>query len=108
MCSPIKSLHIRAVGHWTNKLYEHFLEQEAKVHFKSVNCSSDSKYESISMTNTMKIREQARRTSLGTIMAIRVVKFSNGGYKIHTQRILLNFENWVNGEVSKIGHHFRK
>ena len=25
-----------------------------------------------------------------------------------TQRILLNFENWVNGEVSKIGHHFRK
>ena len=22
----------------------------------------------------------------------------------HTQRILLNFENWVNGEVSKIGH----
>ena len=29
----------------------------------------------------------------------------------HTQRKLLNFENWVNGvngEVSKIGHHFRK
>ena len=26
----------------------------------------------------------------------------------HTQRNLLNFENWVNGEVSKIGHHFRK
>ena len=22
-----------------------------------------------------------------------------------TQRKLLNFENWVNGEVSKIGHH---
>ena len=108
MCSPIKSLHIRAVGHWTNKLYEHFLEQEAKVHFKSVNCSSDSKYESFSMTNTMKIRDQARRTSLGTIMAIRVVEFSNGGYKIHTQRILLNFENWVNGEVSKIGHNSRK
>ena len=20
----------------------------------------------------------------------------------------MNFENWVNGEVSKIGHHFRK
>ena len=27
---------------------------------------------------------------------------------ISTQRKLLNFENWVNGEVSKIGHHFRK
>ena len=26
----------------------------------------------------------------------------------HTQRKLLNFENWVNGEVSKIGHHFSK
>ena len=26
----------------------------------------------------------------------------------HTQRKLLNFENWVNGEVSKIGHHFIK
>ena len=25
-----------------------------------------------------------------------------------TQRKLLNFENWVNGEVSKIGHHFSK
>ena len=26
----------------------------------------------------------------------------------HTQRKLLNFENWVIGEVSKMGHHFRK
>ena len=25
----------------------------------------------------------------------------------HTQRKLLNFENLVNGEVPKIGHHFR-
>ena len=25
-----------------------------------------------------------------------------------TQRKLLNFENWVSGEVSKIGHHFSK
>ena len=25
----------------------------------------------------------------------------------HTQRKLLNFENWVNWEVSKIGHHFK-
>ena len=42
--------------------------------------------------------------------------FQTGGPKLerflpknqHTQRKLLNFENWVNGEVSKIGHHFRK
>jgi hypothetical protein len=26
----------------------------------------------------------------------------------HTQRKLLNFENWSSGELSKIGHHFRK
>ena len=52
-------------------------------------------------------------------MAIRVVEFSNSqteGTKLerflpknqHTQRKLLNFENWVNGQVSKIGHYFRK
>ena len=42
--------------------------------------------------------------------------FQAGGTKLerflpkdqHTQRKLLNFENWVNGEVSKIRHHFRK
>ena len=26
----------------------------------------------------------------------------------HTQRKLLNFENWFSGEVSKIGHRFSK
>ena len=49
-------------------------------------------------------------------MAIWVVEFSNGGYKLerflpknqHTQRKLLNFKNWVRGEVSKTGHHFSK
>ena len=49
-------------------------------------------------------------------MAIWVVEFSNGGYKFegflpknqHTQRKLLNFENWISGKVSKIGCHFRK
>ena len=38
-------------------------------------------------------------------MAIRVVEFSNGGYKLerflpknqHNQRKLLNFENWIKG-----------
>ena len=43
-------------------------------------------------------------------MAIRVVEFSNGGIELERflpknqrpQRKLLNFENWVNGEVSKV------
>ena len=42
-------------------------------------------------------------------MAVWVVEFSNGGTKLdrflpknqHTQKKLLNFENLVNGEVSK-------
>ena len=42
--------------------------------------------------------------------------FQTGGTKLerfltknqHTQRKLLNFENWINGEVSKIVHHFSK
>ena len=42
--------------------------------------------------------------------------FQTGGTKLerflpknqHAQRKFLNFENWVNGEVSKIGRHFRK
>ena len=44
-----------------------------------------------------------------TLMVVRVVEFSSWGYKIwkifaknqHTQKKLLNFENWCNGEVSK-------
>ena len=46
-----------------------------------------------------------------TTMAIRLVSFQTRGTQLerflpknqHTQR---KFENWVNGEVSKIGHHF--
>ena len=45
-----------------------------------------------------------------------LLSFQMGGTKLerflpknrHTQRKLLNFENWVNGEVLKIGHHFSK
>ena len=45
-------------------------------------------------------------------MAIRAVKFSSGGYKI--RKILAKestypkeiIEFWINGELSKIGHHF--
>ena len=50
------------------------------------------------------------------VMALRVVKFFSGGYKLerflpknqNTQRKLLNFEFWINGELSKIGHYFSK
>jgi hypothetical protein len=49
-------------------------------------------------------------------MAVRVVEFTSRGTTLeillpknqHTQRKLLNFEIWINGEVSKTGTHFRK
>ena len=34
--------------------------------------------------------------------------FKRGEQNQHTQWKFLNFENWVNEEVSKMGHHFRK
>ena len=48
------------------------------------------------------------------VTVIRVLGFSRGVYKIirflpedqHTQRKLLNFENWCSGELSKIGHYY--
>ena len=51
-----------------------------------------------------------------TFMAIWLLSFQAGDSKLerflptnqHTRRKLLNFENWCNGEVSKIGHYFRK
>ena len=50
-------------------------------------------------------------------MAIPVVEFSREVYTIRegfwlkincSQMKLPNFDNWSNGELSKIGHHFRK
>ena len=53
---------------------------------------------------------------LYTVWQYGLWSFQTGGIKLerflpknqHTQRKLLNFENWVNGEVSKIEHHFSK
>ena len=49
-------------------------------------------------------------------MVAWVLEFSSGGTKFerflpknqNTQLKLLNFENWCNGDVSKIEHHFKK
>ena len=53
---------------------------------------------------------------LFTVWQYGLWSFQTGGTKLerylpknqHTQRKLLNLENWVNGEVLKIGHHFSK
>ena len=52
---------------------------------------------------------------LHTLWQYGLWSFQMGGTKLerflpknqHTQRKLLNFENWVNGEVSKIGHRLK-
>ena len=51
-----------------------------------------------------------------TVWQYGLWSFQTGGTKLErflpenqqNQRKLLDFENWVNGEVSKIGHHFSK
>ena len=69
-------------------------------------------------------KETISATLLKTVALYVLVVYGNtgcgvfkwGGTKLgrflpknhHTQRKLLNFENWVNGEVSKIEHHFSK
>ena len=53
---------------------------------------------------------------LCTVWQYGLWSFQTGGTKLerflpknqHNQRKSLNFEHWVNGEVSKIGHHFSK
>ena len=57
----------------------------------------------------IRIQKIVQRNQGNYIMAIWVVEFSSGGTKLerflpknqHTQRKLLNFENWVNGQLSK-------
>ena len=57
---------------------------------------------------------QCSNESIILVMVIRVVEFSSGDTKLerflaknqHTQRNFMNFENWCNGELSKIGHNF--
>ena len=57
------------------------------------------------------------KTCKSTFLAIPVMELSREGYKIRkvfwpkincSQMKLLNFENWSSGELSKIGHNFRK
>ena len=51
-----------------------------------------------------------------TVWQYGLWSFQTGGRKLerfllknqNAQRKLLNFENWLSGEVSKIGHHFSK
>ena len=66
----------------------------------------------ILIANTLKFLLEA----LFSLWQYGLWSFQMGGTKLErflprnrpTQRKLLNFENWVNGEVLKIGHHISK
>ena len=63
--SDVISLHIRVVGHWTNKLYEYFEAEQKRLQCKLQGGSCDepeSKYESFHRT-VMVAREKARKIS---------------------------------------------
>ena len=69
------------------------------------------------MTIHQYFKDSHERSSV-YVMAKLVVQFSIEGYKIrkvfgyieinYSQMKLPNFDNWSNGELSKVGHHFRK
>ena len=68
------------------------------------------------LNSLLKLKKQVINYNFQQLKINILWSFLAGGTKLerflpknqHTQRKLLNFENWVNGEVSKIGHHFRK
>ena len=63
--SDVISLHIRVVGHWTNKLYEYFEAEQKRLQctLKGGECPEpQSKYESFHKT-MMAARDRARKTS---------------------------------------------
>ena len=61
-------------------------------------------------------RQKIRYSGPRILWQYGLSSFQAGGVKLekllptnqHTQRKLFNFENWCNGEVSKIGHDFIK
>ena len=59
------------------------------------------------INSSQEVRPRSGRIIQGIIMAIRVVEFSRGG-GIKLERFLHNQQTqlWINGELSKIGHHF--
>ena len=65
-------------------------------------------------TNLGSIYKQLVNSYVYPLWQYGLWSFQAGGTKLerflhknqHTQRKLLNFEFWINGELSKIGHHF--
>ena len=68
--SDVISLHIRVVGHWTNKLYEYFEAEQKRLQCQlkgGTNCNEpESKYESFHRT-MISARDRARRASVGLL-----------------------------------------
>ena len=66
--SDMISLHVRAVGHWTNKLYEYFEAKQTQIHYKSNNVNyPEQHYDSFHISTIIAGREQVRRTSVSIL-----------------------------------------
>ena len=89
---------------------DHVCKPTASIIITSCICIPQEKFKNELKKRTFCIRWWKYQGSpLASGMAIRVVKFSNGEYKLerflpknqYTQRKLSNFENWISREVSK-------
>ena len=92
--SDVISLHIRVVGHWTNKLYEYFEAEQKRLQckLKGGNCAEpESRYESFHRT-MMAARERARRTSISIL--------GGGDHRKSSTASHLNTENNNQGYVN--------
>ena len=77
--ADVISLHVRVVGHWTNKLYEYFEAEQKRLQckLKGGNCAEpESKYESFQRT-MMAARERARKTSRSILGPSEIRKVSS-------------------------------
>ena len=71
-------------------------------------------YFKLNCNKTRKQKQHQFQESALSLWQYGLWSFQAGGTKLerflhknqHTQRKLLNFEFWINGELSKIGHHF--
>ena len=100
--SPYRSWNKSAMDFWKDIFFLADLEGEVTFYSVLINYLKVLSTDFLCITPTFWSFENA--SSLH-IMALRVVGFLSWGYKIrnifpknqHTQRKLLNFENWVNG-----------
>ena len=104
--SDVISLHIRVVGHWTNKLYEYFEAEQKRLQCKLQGgpCEEpESKYESFHRT-MMAAREKVRKASTASrksSAAIATIENNNQGFVNYAATIEEDPANTTMSETEK-------